>query len=94
MSEPKKENTLKGLLLFIHKDLSKFSNKKDYTKQDNERLIELAGAIQVLWDFAKEIGNNSVYEIADDFDYAIYHINNFKGDVGLNGAKEKIDKLS
>ncbi len=93
MSDLESKTTIKDLLLFVHKDLSEFSNKKDYTKKDNDRLNELTGVIQILWDFAKEMEDNLIYKIADNLNYAIYHINNFKEELGLNGAKENIDKL-
>jgi len=98
VSESQSKTSLNSLLLYIHKSLVDFLSQGygEYTEDDKDKLADLRGAIQVLMNFASEKKARIIYEIAEDFEYAINHLNlaNFKAESGLDDAKEKIDKLT
>ena len=94
MSESDDKLTLHSLLLYIQETLTDFLSKGyvEYTEDEEDTLSDLRGAIQVLMNFASEKKVREIYEIAEDLEYAINHLNlaDFKAKSGLESAKGKI----
>lgn len=68
---------MKGFLLYIHAELSRIASlhksSVKLAKEDSELLEAIRQTVMFLETYAEQSKNGKLYQIADDFEYSIYH---------------------
>lgn len=90
---------MKEFLLYIHAQLSRIAtlheSSEKLTKEDTDLLESITQTVTLLVAFAEQSKNGRLYQIADDFEYSIYHMRvTFKAKSALEEAKTRISEYS
>lgn len=87
---------MKEFLVYLHTELGRMASlhesSEKISKEDTELLDALRGAAITLGSFAESIKDGKLYQIADDFEYSIYHMRvTFKARAALDEAQTRIN---
>ena len=90
---------MKEFLVYVHAQLNKilslYKLSEKLTKEENELLNWLSGAVLVIENFAEKTGDGKLYQIAEDMDYAVNHMWVwFKAESALKDVEENISKYN
>lgn len=90
--------TTYDFLAFIHDYLSRMASLNEatdkLTEEDHDLLNAIGGAAMVIMEYANRRKDSDLYQIGDDFEYAVNHIGmrvHFKAASVLEEAKLKIE---
>ncbi len=90
--------TTYDFLTFIHDHLSRMASLNEaadkLTEEDRDLLNAIGGAATVIMEYANRTKDSDLYQIGDDFEYAVNHIGMrvyFKAASVLEEAKLKIE---
>ncbi|HJR80066.1 MAG TPA: hypothetical protein VJ821_08335 [Anaerolineales bacterium] len=88
---------MKEFLWYIHTQLSRIAllhkSSETLSKEDNDLFESIRQTVTFLVMYAEESKNGKLYQIADDFEYSVYHMRvTFKAESALEEAKIRISK--
>ena len=71
--ETKSKATLFDFVRYLRKHIYELadSSTPEFTQDEHYKLHDLGGAVEELMIFAQETGDRALYDILDDFDYAV-----------------------
>jgi len=88
---------MKEFLVYIHAQLSRIAelhkSSEKLSQKDNDLFEIIRQTVTFLVTYAEQSKNGKLYQIADDFEYSIYHMRvTFKAEGALEEAKARISE--